>query len=162
MKKLLTLLSVISVCTYLQAQSKVTIKGGTVVPVSAVNNVRAAEVEVGQNVDFKVVRDVIVDGKVAIPAGTIAKGQVYEAKRSTAFGTKGRLGIHLNYLNLPSGDMVNFTSSNIYIQGQNRTAISVIVFCFTLLPFPCGSKAELKTGIEYEAIVGSNTTVSID
>ena len=95
MKKLLTLLSVISVCTYLQAQSKVTIKGGTVVPVSAVNNVRAAEVEVGQNVDFKVVRDVIVDGKVAIPAGTIAKGQVYEAKRSTAFGTKGRLGIHL-------------------------------------------------------------------
>ena len=27
MKKLLTLLSVISVCTYLQAQSKVTIKG---------------------------------------------------------------------------------------------------------------------------------------
>ena len=117
---------------------------------------------VGQNIDFKVARDILVDGIVAIPAGTIVKGQVYEAKRSTAFGTKGRLGIQLRYLNLPSGDVINFSSSNIYIQGQNRTAISVIVFCLTCLPFPCGSKAELKAGVEYEALVGSNTTVNVE
>jgi hypothetical protein len=162
MKKLFLSLSFIAFSTCLFAQKQVTIKGGTPIPVISDRNIKAADVSVGQNIDFKVARDFFVDGIVAIPSGTIVKGQVYEAKRSTAFGTKGRLGIQLRYLNLPSGDVINFSSSNIYIQGQNRTAISVIVFCLTCLPFPCGSKAELKAGVEYEALVGSNTTVNVE
>ena len=162
MKKLFLSLSFIAFSTCFFAQKQVTIKGGTPIPVISDRNIKAADVSVGQNIDFKVARDILVDGIVAIPSGTIVKGQVYEAKRSNAFGTKGRLGINLRYLNLPSGDVINFSSSNIYIQGQNRTAISVIVFCLTCLPFPCGSKAELKAGVEYEALVGSNTTVNVE
>ena len=162
MKKFVLSLALLTLSSFAFAQKQVTIKGGTIVPVEAVKNVRATEVQVGQNVDFKVTRDIIVDGIVAIPVGTIVKGNVYEAKRSTAFGTKGRLGIKLRYLNLPSGDVVNFASSDVYIQGKNRTAISVIVFCCTCLPFPCGSKAELTTGVEYDATVANNTTVTIE
>ena len=162
MKKLVFSLVLLAMSGFAFAQKQVTIKGGTIVPVEAVKNVRATEVQVGQNVDFRVTRDIVVDGVVAIPTGTIVKGNVYEAKRSTAFGTKGRLGIRLRYLNLPSGEVVNFASSDVYIQGKNRTAISVIVFCFTCLPFPCGSKAELTTGVEYDATVASNTTVTIE
>ena len=162
MKKFVLSLALLALSSIVFAQKQVTIKGGTIVPVEAVKNVRATEVQVGQNVDFRVTRDIIVDGVVAIPVGTIVKGNVYEAKRSTAFGTKGRLGIKLRYLNLPSGDVVNFASSDVYIQGKNRTAISVIVFCCTCLPFPCGSKAELTTGVEYDATVANNTTVTIE
>ncbi len=162
MKKMILSFLLLAVSGYTLAQKQVTIKGGTVVPVEAVKNVRATEVQVGQNVDFKVTRDVIVDGVIAIPVGTIVKGNVYEAKRSTAFGTKGRLGIKLRYLNLPSGDVVNFASSDIYIQGRNRTAISILVFYCTCLPFPCGSRAELKTGVEYDATVANNTIVTIE
>ena len=161
MKKLVLSFTLLAISVLSFAQKQVTIKGGTVVPVEAVKNVRATEVQVGQNVDFKVARDIIVDGIIAIPAGTIVKGNVYEAKRSTAFGTKGRLGIRLRYLNLPSGDVVNFASSEVYIQGKNRTALSVIIFCCTCLPFPCGSKAELTTGVEYDATVANNTTVTV-
>ena len=162
MKKLILSFALLAMSGFAFAQKQVTIKGGTIVPVEAVKNVRATEVQVGQNVDFRVTRDIVVDGAVAIPTGTIVKGSVYEAKRSTAFGTKGRLGIKLRYLNLPSGDVVNFASSDIYIQGKNRTPISVVVFCLTCLPFPCGSKAELTTGVEYDATVASNTTVTIE
>ncbi len=162
MKKLLLCLTIITLCNYAVAQKQVTIKGGTVVPVEAIKEVKATSVHVGQIVDLQVSRDVIVDGIVAIKAGTIVKSTVYEAKRSTAFGTKGRLGLRIKYLTLPSGDTVTFSSSDIYIQGKNRTAISVIVFCFTYLPFPCGSKAVLKPGIEYEAMVSANTTVTIE
>jgi hypothetical protein len=161
MKKFVMSLALLAISGLSFAQKQVTIKGGTIVPVEAVKNVRATEVRVGQNVDFQVVRDVIVDGIIAIPTGTIVKGSVYEAKRSTAFGTKGRLGIRLKYLNLPSGDVVNFASSDVYIQGKNRTALSIIVFCCTYLPFPCGSRAELKTGVEYDATVANNTTVTV-
>jgi len=162
MKNLILSLAFLAMSGFAFGQKTVTIKGGTIIPVEAVKNVRATEVQIGQNVDFKVARDVIVDGVVAIPMGTIVKGNVYEAKRSTAFGTKGRLGIKLRYLNLPSGDVVNFASSDVYIQGTNRTALSVIIFCCTCLPFPCGSKAELITGVEYDATVANNTTVTIE
>ena len=162
MKKLIIGLAMAVMSSYSFAQKQVTIKGGTIVPVEAVRNVRAADVQIGQNVDFKVSRDVFVDGVVAIPAGTLVKGTVYEAKRSTAFGTKGRLGIKLRYLNTASGEAVNFASSDIYIQGKNRTAISVVVFCCTCLPFPCGSKAELKMGVEYDATVANNTTITVE
>ena len=162
MKKLILCSVFLAMNSFSFAQKQVTIKGGTIVPVEAVRNVRATEVQIGQNVDFKVSRDVVVDGVVAIPVGTIVKGSVYEAKRSTAFGTKGRLGIKLRYLNLPSGDVVNFASSDVYIQGKNRTALSVIIFCCTCLPFPCGSKAELTTGMEYDATVANNTTVTVE
>ena len=144
------------------AQKQVTIKGGTIVPLESTAKIKAADVNVGQTVDFRVSRDVLVDGIVAIPCGTIAKGTVYEAKRSTAFGTKGRLGIKVRYLTLPSGDNISFASSDIYIQGQNRTALSVVVFFFTLLPFPCGSKAVMPLGYEFDATVANNTTVTIE
>ena len=144
------------------AQKQVTIKGGTIVPLESTVKIKAADVNVGQTVDFRVSRDVLVDGIVAIPSGTIAKGTVYEAKRSTAFGTKGRLGIKVRYLTLPSGENISFASSDIYIQGQNRTALSVVVFIFTLLPFPCGSKAVMPLGYEFDATVANNTTVTIE
>ena len=148
--------------TAMMAQKQVTIKGGTIVPLESTATVKAADVNVGQTVDFKVSRDVVVDGVVAIPRGTIAKGTVYEAKRSTAFGTKGRLGIKARSLTLPSGENISFASSDIYIQGQNRTALSVVIFCFTLLPFPCGSKAVMPLGYEFDATVASNTTITIE
>ena len=162
MKKILISMLMLIMAIAVIAQKQVTIKGGTIVPLESTAKIKAADVNVGQTVDFRVSRDVLVDGIVAIPCGTIAKGTVYEAKRSTAFGTKGRLGIKVRYLTLPSGENISFASSDIYIQGQNRTALSVVVFFFTLLPFPCGSKAVMPLGYEFDATVANNTTVTIE
>ncbi len=162
MKRLSISMLMLIMAIAMMAQKQVTIKGGTIVPLESTATVKAADVNVGQTVDFKVSRDVVVDGVVAIPRGTIAKGTVYEAKRSTAFGTKGRLGIKARSLTLPSGENISFASSDIYIQGQNRTALSVVIFCFTLLPFPCGSKAVMPLGYEFDATVASNTTITIE
>ena len=162
MKRLSISMLMLIMAIAMMAQKQVTIKGGTIVPLESTATVKAADVNVGQTVDFKVSRDVVVDGVVAIPRGTIAKGTVYEAKRSTAFGTKGRLGIKARSLTLPSGANISFASSDIYIQGQNRTALSVVIFCFTLLPFPCGSKAVMPLGYEFDATVASNTTITIE
>lgn len=162
MKRFLISMLMLIMAIAVIAQKQVIIKGGTIVPLESTAKIKAADVNVGQTVDFRVSRDVLVDGIVAIPCGTIAKGTVYEAKRSTAFGTKGRLGIKVRYLTLPSGENISFASSDIYIQGQNRTALSVVVFFFTLLPFPCGSKAVMPLGYEFDATVANNTTVTIE
>lgn len=158
---LFVLLSVIPLLSQAQAKEKVIIKGGTILSVAATENLRAAKTNIGDRVNFKVVRDVKVDGKVAIPAGTLAFGKVTEAKRSTCFGTKGRLSINLSGISLESGETIPFTNSNINITGKNRTPLSVVIFCFTCLPFPCGSKAELIAGSEYEAMIANNVEVEL-
>lgn len=145
-----------------QTKEQVTLKGGTIITVAAVENLKAANCNVGDRVNFKVVRDVKVDGKVAIAAGTLAFGKVTEAKRSSCFGTKGRLSINLSHLTLPDGETVPFTNSNINITGKNLTPVSIVVFCFTLLPLPCGTKAVLKAGTEYEAMIANTTLVEVE
>lgn len=97
-----------STVNYAQEKKEVTIKAGTIVPLEAINNVRASKVHEGQTIDFKVSRDVVIDRIVTIPAGTIAKGTVYEAKRSAWFGTKGHLGIKVRNFTSPYEDTKNF------------------------------------------------------
>lgn len=164
MKKVLFLMMITLACITSKAQEKqeIVIKAGTVVPLEAISNIKASQVYEGQAIDFKVSRDILVNKVVVIPAGTIAKGIVYEAKRSAWFGTKGRLGIKIRFLTLPSGDIVNFASSEVYITGKNRTPLSVVIFCCTCVPLPCGSKAEMKMGYEFDATVANNTTVTVN
>lgn len=155
------LIAVFSLSAFAQGKRTVTVKAGTIVPLEAVDEVRGAKAHVGQSVDFRVVRDVVADGAVAIPAGTLVKGTVYEARRSTAFGTRGRLGIKIRTLVTSSGEVVYFTGSEVYIKGKNYTAGSVVLFCFTLLPFPCGGKAVMPEGYEVDAVVASNTDITL-
>lgn len=165
MKKILfSLLVACAISTISFAQEKkVTIKAGTMVSLESIANVRASKVHEGQSVDFRVTKDVIVDKTVVIPVGTIAKGTVYEAKRSSWWGTKGRLGIKLRSVIVPSGDELFFASSDVYITGKNRTALSVVTALFVWpCMFICGSKAEMKVGYEFDAPLASTTTITVN
>lgn len=145
------------------AQKEVMVKAGTLVPLQIVNPTKAADVAVGEKVAFKVSRDINVDGVTAVPFGTIVNGKVYEAKKSSWWGTKGRLGIMISELYAPNGEMIPLSNGNIYVTGKNRTALSAVLFCFVTIPacFICGSRAEIPAGYEVHANVASNTTVSV-
>ena len=142
---------------------EVTVKAGTIVPLQAVNAVKAADVDEGQKVSFRVSRDINVDGVTAIPYGTLVSGKVYEAKKSSWWGTRGRLGIKVDEIQLPSGELVPIQNGDIYIKGKNRTALSVVLFCFVTWPacFICGSKAEMPNGYEIQANVAANTVINV-
>lgn len=162
MKKVLLIAMVILSCGMAKAQS-VTIKAGTIVPLQAVSNLKGGQANEGQNVDFTVTKDITVDGVTVIPKGTIAKGTVTEAQKSTIAGTKGKLSIAVKGIDLPSGEPLYFTGTNIYLTGQNRTALSVILTCVGALPcilIP-GSAAKLPAGYEVNATVASTTTVNV-
>lgn len=136
-------------------QKDLTLKAGTLIPIQNVNYTRAASLSVGQTVLFRVARDVVIDNTTIIPYGTPVKGTVYQAKKSSWFGTKGRLGIAINEIELPSGIKIPLTNGNVYITGKNRTAASVLLFLFVTKPacFITGSKAEMPVGYEITAEV---------
>lgn len=136
-------------------QKKVTLPKGTIIPLQNINAVRAARVKVGANVPFKVSRDIVIDGVTVIPFGTTANGVVYQAKRSTVFGTKGRLGIRIDQITSPDGMNIPL-EGNVYVTGTNRTTLSILMFLFVTWPamFISGTRAELPAGYEIQAIVG--------
>ena len=164
MKKTLAFLMCMAMAvTFAFAQKHVTVKAGTVVPLKAVQEVKAADVSEGETVDFQVASDVVVDGCVAIPRGTIAKGVVFEAKKSSLAGTKGRLGITINNVILPSGEQIFFSNTSARIYGKNRTPLSVVTALFV---WPCifipGTKAVMPMGYEVQAVVAANSVVNIE
>ena len=146
------------------AQKEVTVKAGTLVPLQISNPTKAADVSVGQKVAFRVSRDINVDGVTAIPYGTIVNGTVTEAKKSSWWGTKGRLGIKINELFAPNGEMIPLANGDVYVTGKNRTALSVVLFALVVWPacFICGSKAEIPAGYEVQANVAANTPVKVN
>lgn len=145
------------------AQQKVTLNSGSVIPLQAVNAVKAKTVEEGQKVLFQVSRDIVVDETTVIPYGTRVNGVVTQSKRSSWWGTRGRLGIKVSELIAPDGTSVPLTNGNIVITGKNRTALSVVLFCLGVFPcaFICGSKAQMPAGYELIANVASSVTFKL-
>ena len=159
MKKIFSFVVASLLCTqFTFAQQEKVSKAGTIVPLQSVNQVKAADVDEGQTVDFRVTQDIMVDGKCVIPRGYLVKGKVTEACKSSLAGTKG---INISSMNLPSGEPVFFTNTDVRINGKNRTPLAVVT---GILLWPCifipGSKAVMPAGYDVQATVASNTTVS--
>ena len=153
-------LCIMSMSTF--AQKEVTVKAGTLVPLQVVNYTKAADVKVGQKVAFRVSRDINVDGVTAIPYGTTVNGTVYEAKRSSWWGNKCRMGIKISEMFGPNGEMIPLQNGDVYVTGKNRTPTAVIAFLFVWpCCFICGSKAELPAGFEIQTNVAANTQVKV-
>lgn len=156
----------IAMCLFLgtvwaQAQN-VTLKAGTIVPLRAVQQVKAADVEEGQMVDFSVLQDVKVGDVCVIPQGTLVKGRVAEARKSSIAGTKGRLVITIDKLDLANGNPVFFSNTAVRINGTNRTPLAVGLGIFV---WPCifipGTKAVMPAGYEIQATVAANTEITL-
>ena len=90
--------------------------------------------------------------------GTIVKGKVVEARKSSIAGTKGRLVISIQKMTLPNGNHLFFSDTTVRIYGKNKTPLAVVLGC---LVWPCifipGTKAQMPQGYEVEAMVASNT-----
>lgn len=164
MKKLLTCLFLSMSTVMCHAQKEVTVKAGTFVIFQAVNTVRAADVEEGESLDFRVVCDILADNETAIPYGTIAKAKIQKAKKSSWWGTRGRLAASITEIVLPNGTVIPIQNGAFEIKGKNRTDVSVILSVLVFPAFCCitGTRAEMPEGYQVVANVASNVNIKID
>ena len=158
MKKLILSIFALCMSTIAIAQEKVVIKAGTIIPLQAAQTVKAADVNEGQIIDFVTVSPLTVEGRTVFERGTIVKGKVVEASKSTIAGTKGKLVISIQKMTLPNGTPLFFSDTNVRVYGKNKTPLAVVLCCFV---WPCifipGTKAQMPQGYEVEAMVASNT-----
>jgi len=74
---------------------------------------------VEDRVEARVTRDVIIDGKVAIPAGTRAIGSVTIVERGGKVKERARLAFRFHTLRLPDDTELGVTTEAIYREGEN-------------------------------------------
>lgn len=101
-----------------------------VVPMSSVVGLRvdtslsSETSRVEDRVEARVTRDVMADGRVAIPAGTRALGDVVLVDRGGKMKDKARLGVRFHTLVLANGNHVPLRTDAIYREGSSPGAES--------------------------------------
>ena len=101
-----------------------------VVPASSVVGLRldttlsSETARVEDRVEARVMRDVLADGRIAIPAGSRVLGDVVLVDRGGKIKEKARLGVRFHTLVLASGAQVPFRTDAIYREGASPGAES--------------------------------------
>src|ERR1700746_3256395 len=90
--------------------STVEVPIGTSLPLVLHNGISTHSAKVGDPVYFETLFPIMIDGRVAIPAGSYVNGEVTESKRPGRVKGRGELMIKLNTLILTNGYMVSLNA----------------------------------------------------
>lgn len=90
----------------------------TALEVQLMDRMDCKRVQKYQAVDFKTVENLIINGVVVIPAGTIGKGYVYEVQKPGGFGRKGVLRIAAHEIKTINGIKVPLMKG---LEGKGKT-----------------------------------------
>ena len=120
----------------------------------------------GQEIAFKVIRPVIVDGETVISAGTPLAGEVRGAQKAGAFRKAGMLQLALKAIRLENGSLIQleFPSPRVRSATREKTATGiaagpVMLYYFPLIPFALaenvkkGAPFTIRAGERYRVYV---------
>jgi hypothetical protein len=106
------------------ASARIDVPSGTHIPLVLHNAISTRSARPGDPVYFETLFPVMIDGRVAIPAGSYVSGEVTESKRPGRVKGRGELMIRLKTLILPNAYMVdlNAVPSNAGTGGNETTS----------------------------------------
>jgi len=99
----------------------VVVPAGETIPVRVTQTLDSATAQQGDPFSGVVSSDVVINGLVAIPAGTPVSGQVDVAKDATHFKGSSQLTVSLNSMTR-RGDKISLTTEGYTVQGKGRGA----------------------------------------
>lgn len=100
----------------------------------------------GDSFQIRLVQPIMVDGKVAVPAGTLGMGEVIHAKKGGGGGAAGELVLAARYLDF-AGRKLRLRSMNFAQNGHSNTGTAnAIAVAGAASPLPIGLVSFLITG----------------
>ncbi len=84
--------------------------------------ISSATAKVEDRVSAVVSRDVVVDGRTAVPSGTRVEGHVAFVEEGGKFREKARIGLRFTTLVLPSAERVPIVTETVFRDGESPTA----------------------------------------
>lgn len=143
------------------------LKNGTQLRLRLKQTLISGGVEVGERVRFEVLDDVMVDGSVIIPGGSVVVAGVTKSRDKQVFGRAGRLALTLDYAVAASGEKVRLRGGNAP-KGGNRidwvggsvTATDLVFYpAWPVMAFVRGADAWIPEGLEVTAFVNGDQSV---
>lgn len=136
-----------------QEKERTRLAGGTVIALRVAQNVNSEMTE-GTPIELRVLRDVVVDGRVIIRAGWPGSATVASVKPSDIVGKGGRVTLKLLSVRAIDGQEV-FIGGSLDGDGEDRVARSIMLGClFWPLFFVLeGDDATIPSGTEVRGYV---------
>ena len=91
--------------------ARIEVPSGTRLPLVLHNGISTHSAKIGDPVYFETLFPIMIDGRVAIPAGSYVSGEVTESKRAGRVKGRAELLIKLNTLILPNAYVVNLNAT---------------------------------------------------
>ena len=145
------------------AAETVTLKDGTPVMLKLTEEVSTGTKNINDSIHFEVSRDVMVDGKVAIKAGSPAEGTVTSCTKPDIIGQEGTICFMANSTKSVDGQYVSLRA-NLSRTGKSNMLLSAgaaWACCpiFALIP---GGSASFPVGTECKAYTENDIKVKVD
>ena len=147
----------------IKGDESVILKSGTAIYMETINEIDSKTINVGQTIDFKINKDVIVDNKVVIASGSIAKGQVIRAQKAKGLGKQGFVEIQIKTVTAVDGQDVFLTGNNLYQEGESQESLAIVLgvlLCILFLTLK-GKNTVIPQGQQVSTAVATNTTINI-
>jgi hypothetical protein len=146
--------------------SKLLVKDGTPIKLKLKRGVYSQYAKVGDEVDYLVDEEVVVDGKIIVPEGAIVKGKVVSAEHKRRMGRGGKIDISADAVKLFNSQSIPlraFQHERGGGQGLNMTGGMLAAASLTLgvgAPFALlmhGKDIEIRQGSSFTAFVDGDT-----
>ena len=163
MKKIIIALLLIANASFAQTApeaSKGKLYQGTLIKCALTNTLKGGSTEVGKQVDLTLSEPIIIGDRVVVQKGAKIVGSVTDARSSGVLGRKGKLAFSIDYLYLPSGQVIALTSQN--EKRLNGSGAAVVVGAVLVAPvalFIVGKGAKYEAGTVFDAFVSKETII---
>lgn len=145
------------------AETTILLKDGTPVILRLTEEVSTKTKNTNDIVRLEVTRDVIVDGKVIIKAGTPAEGTVNVCTKPDIIGQEGAIGFMVNSTKAVDGQWVSLRA-NLTRSGQNKEILSAgaAYVCCPIFGLIKGTHATYPEGSEIKAYTENDLKIKVN
>jgi len=140
-----------------------TLKAGTPVLLRVEKSMTSTTAHVGDSVNLVVIRDVKIDDKIVISAGTLARGEISSVDREGAVGKPGKISIAVKSVTAVDGQDVLIRAS-LTQKGKSKqtTALLVgLILCLIGLLLIKGEGGTIRAGSEIKAYVDFDVEIDV-
>lgn len=134
------------------------LQSGTPVKLVLQENLSSADAQSGQQVAFRVLDDVIVNGHLLIAHGALAKGTVTEARAKRRLGRAGKLNVSINYVLMTDGQHAALSAVKDSKGNGRGAAVTIGVTATAIVFFPAAPLFLLMHGKDVKIPEGTIVT----
>ncbi|MFA8451319.1 MAG: hypothetical protein ACEPOW_11560 [Bacteroidales bacterium] len=133
---LILIISIFNLGLYAQSPNYIgLLKGGTAIHLVIMDNIDPTISNIGDQIEFRVINDIIVNGEVVVQSGKQIFGTIEKSVTAKGWGKPGYLEIKVRNIKSVYGTDIPLMNQNIVKKGESEESASLILGIFICFLF---------------------------